>query len=44
VQFLGQWSLQILLQELAVPAKATLKRHVHTVPESLAGHGFSIGE
>jgi hypothetical protein len=44
VKLPGQWCLQILLQELAVPAVAALERHVHTVPGILAGHGFSVGE
>ena len=43
-EFPRQGSLQVFLQELAMPATATLERHVHTVPAILAGHESRIGE
>ena len=44
MQLPGQGSLQVLFQELAVPAIAALKRQVHAVPDFLTGHGLIIGE
>ena len=44
VQLPGQRSLQVLLEELAMPAKAVLERHVDPVAIILTGHGNRIGE
>ncbi len=44
VQLPGQGSLQVFLEELAMPAKAALERHVHPVAIILTGHGNRIGE
>jgi hypothetical protein len=44
VQLPGQRSLQVFLEELAMPAKAALERHVHRWRPCLMGHGNMIGE
>lgn len=44
VQLPGQGSLQVLFEELAMPAIATLERHVNTAAIILMGHGNRVGE
>jgi len=42
VQSLGQWSLEVGLQELDLPTLAILERHVYAVATVLAGHRLII--
>jgi hypothetical protein len=44
VQLSWQWSVEILLQKLAMSAAAALERDVHPVLSIPVGHGNSIGE